>query len=120
MTKTKFKVWDVDQNKMFYDALELVAKGTMQTFQFQNTSSDNLIWLQFIGLLDKNKKEIYKGDILKTETGKLMVVSWSEKFASFVLIREEWAFAHWFGESCNADDCEIVGNIYQNPELLPN
>lgn len=118
MTKTKFKVWDVDQNEMFNNALELTKEGTIQTFNFDTSSSENLIWLQFIGLLDKNKREIYKDDILKTETGKLMVVSWSDKFASFVLIREEWAFAHWFGESCNADECEIVGNIYQNPELI--
>lgn len=74
--------------------------------------------LQFTGLQDKNHANIYEGHILKDSTGKYMVVEWSEKFASFVLNRTGWAFSHWFGESCKPEDCEIVGNKYQNSELL--
>lgn len=73
---------------------------------------------QFTGLSDKNGKDIYKGDILKGSDGKLMIIGWSKKFASFVLNRDGWAFSHWFGESCNPEDCEVIGNIHDNPELL--
>jgi len=73
---------------------------------------------QFTGLKDKNAIEIYEGDILKTAYEKLMVVGWSVKFASFIIQREGWAFSHYFGEACNPEDCVIIGNIYQNPELL--
>lgn len=79
---------------------------------------NGLMLMQFTGLIDKNGKEIYEGDILIIETGKPMVVGWSDKFVSFVLNREGWAFSHWFGESCNPEDCEVIGNIYDNPELL--
>lgn len=74
--------------------------------------------MQFTGLLDKNGKEIYEYDILMTETDKPMVITWSKKFASFCISREGWAFQHWFGEACDPSRCEVIGNIYENPELL--
>jgi uncharacterized phage protein (TIGR01671 family) len=73
---------------------------------------------QFTGLYDRREKEIYKKDIVKTGTDKLMVITWSERFASFCIERKGWAFKHWFGEAFEAKECEIVGNIIDNPELL--
>lgn len=81
---------------------------------------NELILSQFIGLLDKNGKEIYESDIVKSRSGKLMIVNWSKKFASFCINREGWAFSHWFGEGFEADECEVVGNIYETPELIKN
>ena len=88
----------------------------LETGQTEYIKTDTLG--QFTGLKDKNEKDIFKGDILKTATHKPMVVGWSEKFASFILSRSGWAFSHWFGESCNPEYCEIIGNKYDNPELL--
>lgn len=74
--------------------------------------------VQFTGLLDKNGKEIYEGDILKTPTDKPMVVSYNIRFASFYLRRTGWLFVHYFGEAVEANDCKVIGNIYETPELL--
>jgi uncharacterized phage protein (TIGR01671 family) len=73
---------------------------------------------QFTGLFDKQGKEIYERDILKDGDDKHTLVGWSEKFASFVLNRDGWAFSHWFGESCDPKNCEVIGNIYENKDLL--
>lgn len=76
------------------------------------------ILMQYIGLKDKTGKDIYDGDILITETEKPMIVKWNEKFASWCLYRDGWMFAHWFGVSCQPEQCVIIGNRYENPELL--
>jgi hypothetical protein len=74
--------------------------------------------VQFTGLHDKEGKEIYEGDIVSVRDDKNMVISWSERFASFVINREGWAFQHWFGEAMDGNDCKVIGNIYQHPDLL--
>jgi len=73
---------------------------------------------QYTGLNDKNDIKIFKKDILKTETKKLMIVGWSKKFASFIIQREDWFFTHWFGEGLNPKNCEVVGNMIDTPELI--
>jgi len=73
---------------------------------------------EFTSLKDENGVDIYESDIVKTETDKPMVVTWSKKFASFCLNRDGWAFQHWFGEAVNPEKCKVIGNIHKNPELL--
>jgi uncharacterized phage protein (TIGR01671 family) len=70
---------------------------------------------QFTGLLDKQGKKIFEGDIIKSGDD-VMVVSWNNKFASFCLDKDGWAFSHWFGESCNPQNVEVIGNIHDTPK----
>jgi hypothetical protein len=47
-----------------------------------------------------------------------MQVSWNPHFASFCLDRSGWMFTHYFREAVNPEQVEIIGNIWENPELL--
>lgn len=112
----KFKIWDKEDKIMSggYDITDAIF-----TYK-ENRGSKNgtAILLQFTGLTDKNRVEIYEGDIITAVGYKPMVVTWNNRFSSFCIKNETWMFQHWFGEAIEGDECEVIGNIYSNPELL--
>jgi hypothetical protein len=66
--------------------------------------------VQYTGLKDKNGKEIYEGDILKSDIFTGQVIYYAPTF--MVVEKDGWDMI------TNGEDYEIVGNIYENPELL--
>ena len=79
---------------------------------------------QFTGLMDKNGKEIYEGDIVEWEEDnrKYVVKFWEGMFYASVKEYNEGIFGgfplHAFTQGDEGYRCEIVGNIHDNTELL--
>jgi uncharacterized phage protein (TIGR01671 family) len=107
----KFRAFD--DGRMIYPTHAL---SDIRRF-FRVIRSDAIL-MQFIGLKDKNGKDIYEKDFVKDSSGNVMLVGWNKMFASFCLDKKGWAFSHYFGEAVNPEDIEIIGNIYENASLL--
>ncbi|MER0467827.1 YopX family protein [Bacillus cabrialesii subsp. cabrialesii] len=80
---------------------------------FRNEFSNVSPLMQYTGLKDKNGREIYEGDIiLEHNTDTKFVVKYDNRHASYYLDLGIGDGAFMVG------DLEIIGNIYENPELL--
>ena len=123
-----FRAWDTCNKKMVYSGFYIDqfsgncywAWEDIEPFDRHGIEScePQPILMQYTGLKDKNKKEIFEGDILNSKEDSPILVSWNKRFSSFCLDKKGWAFSHWFGESCNPEDCEVIGNIYENAEFV--
>ena len=74
---------------------------------------DDVELMQFIGLYDKNDKEIYEGDIVRFSPKEKSAVTY-EKGCFYVKAKQGYfQLGNWKKETL-----EIIGNIHKNPELL--
>lgn len=75
---------------------------------------------QYTGLIDKNGKKIFEGDIVKTdkfsEPNKQYIIKYDLQFGAFIgCDRYNLYFVTFDGDS---NEFEVIGNIHDNPELL--
>ena len=122
MREIKFRAWNKGWKRgVVYFTLDKLHDG----FVYCGIKSDVSINLkgtelmQYTGLHDKNGKEIYEGDIVKendTYTAKIEFISGCFVY-NFVDTPEDWSneYIPVYGGS---RDTEVIGNIYENPELL--
>lgn len=69
---------------------------------------------QYTGLKDEKKCDLFKGDICKDCEGELFIVSFSDgAFKANYLEGDKWDYLI---DAIN--QCEVIGNIWDNPELL--
>ncbi len=132
----KFRAWDKKRKNMSrVGSVEFIDKSPEQrpgvnVFTDEDKirndhwiDAENAVLMQYTGLKDKNGKEIYEGDVL--ELWGISIVVWNEDACCF-----QYAY-HAIGRGTSTGgrmtntlykhkekDYEIIGNIYENPELI--
>lgn len=104
MRAFKFRVYDEKKNCWVVDYIQYYP---MDTFVKQGHTIQ-----QFTGILDKNLREIYEGDYVKAKNGIVYTCKYSNEEAAFIL-----EFVDSFVYLSDFDSIEVVGNIFDNPEL---
>jgi len=114
MRPIKFRAWDKratskqlehPRTRMVYCSLEAICRGNITLFDYQN-------WIIMLstGLLDKNGKEIYEGDFVEDDMKQKEAV---------VMEYGEWrVYGRSLWQESKSKRIEVIGNIYENPELL--
>lgn len=73
--------------------------------------------MQYTGVVDKNGKEIYEGDVVRHENGRVTDVTWDNDTYSFQFDVSRWVIDQEYG-CVSSGEVEVIGNIYENPNLL--
>ena len=114
-----FRAWDKKEKVMCWVSIidfehgECTLVYPTDEYREEDRSFDEIELMQYRNLKDKNNKEIYDGDIVKSPDGKLFAVKEEryclQPFHKFEYHRGEYSIPpEWF---------EVVGNIYENPDL---
>lgn len=137
MRKLKFRAYSKSHNKMFdngllenaADGLYNIAKEKLfkmgyfvqsedlERGVYLPTKDNDLVFMQYTGFEDMNNREIYEGDIVEIENETRWEVIFNKGCFKRASIEHPISNLYLLGES-PLDSIEVIGNIYENPELL--
>jgi len=120
----KFRAWD-EQRKEFMDNNIFFVYGngdigftwSFPIAQKYTEKPPRAVLMQYTGLKDKNGKEIYEGDIIKGYEY-IRTIQYRESFGAFRAMSTQSRGVPLYKSTL--ENMEIIGNTYENPELLKN
>ncbi|EGO5849304.1 hypothetical protein IV406_03290 [Enterococcus faecalis] len=123
----KFRAWDKRENTMRDVAvLHFTKGGKVNSIEYWKTPSElksyhvrNLVLMQSTGLKDKNGVEIFEGDVLyydpfKTHMNDSIVVFEKGSFCKKTIRNGKLTSVRFI----DSEEYEVIGNVWDNPELL--
>ena len=121
----KFRAWDSSKKEMFTDTFAITESGQVVVVEQESVASppdyvfvEHLVIMQSTGLHDKNGKEIFEGDIVKMAKDVYSDPTYYEivrhRGGAYRFESNQHGCELWLRHT----NCEVIGNIYENPELL--
>jgi uncharacterized phage protein (TIGR01671 family) len=121
MRKIEFRAYNKKAKEMIPPSLNMYIDSYYGTASWQFAfdapvpMADTIV-MQFTGLLDKHGVKIFEGDILICE-GEKTKIEWGDTEACFNFLSLE-SDAIWNGRVIYTGRGEVIGNIWENPELI--
>lgn len=124
----KFRVWTPDGDMVEWEHFAYdfsILEQEIHHFHFadffESFQEQGVKFMQYTGLKDKNGVEIYEGDVVGLFLGSQCTsVYWDNDFGGWGIVARPSSTSN-MGEELLANHlgtCEVIGNIYENPELL--
>lgn len=118
----------IDKNDECYIQRPYAYRGNTHFIELATVLCEQQPVCQFTGLYDKNRKEIYEGDIIRSfdSNNKEIIhyIEWRDTQARYVAVHKRESVWHIdltsdiYQEWIDEFEKEIIGNIYDNPDLL--
>ena len=125
MRKIKVRAYLKDTNEMVtVGAMDWDHEGNLLCLNYPKGKDyfgyeDNIALMQYTGYKDVFHNEIYEGDIVRYDR-KLFEVIWmcSGFYISYIVPNNDYYLNYCLPVANNEEDMEVIGNIYENPDLL--
>lgn len=118
-----FRIWDIENKEMLkvqeldFEPIFYGGRIAIRPDQYDDYfDTEDMILMQYTGFHDRFGNEIYESDIVYVlSEDENAIIEWDEQTARFIIHFDGWIadFNNYYGK-----ELEIMGDIYNNPELL--
>ncbi|MGV3011512.1 YopX family protein [Streptococcus thoraltensis] len=112
MTVPKFRAWTEEGQVMYYDVYPFHDESLLLSYDeiaFDEVPASEFILMQSTGLKDRNGLEIFEGDVVSWIDDSILLFGVVEFTKGMFLVN---------GDKPISEEMEVIGNIYQHPDLV--